>query len=37
MKTRVDNKVTDHIGAVYGENDNDLSWPIGPGGVYNEN
>ena len=27
-KTREDNNVTDHIGAVYAENDTELSWPI---------
>ena len=37
MKTIVDNEVTNRIGAVYDENDNDLSWSIGPDGVYDEN
>ena len=29
MKTMQDNKVTDHVGTLYTENDTELSWPIG--------
>ena len=37
MKTRQDNEMTDHIGAVYAENDNELSLPIRLGADYDEN
>lgn len=36
MKTKQDNNVTDQTGALYVENDIELSWPIGPGAVYDE-
>ena len=34
---RKDNDVTDHTGAVYTENDIELSWPIGSGADAYEN
>ena len=34
--TRKDNDVSDHIDAVYAENDTELSWPIGLGVDYDE-
>lgn len=37
MKTRHDNDMIDCIGVVYVENDNELSWPIKSGVVYDEN
>lgn len=37
MKTKQDNNVTDHIGVVYAENETELSWPIGPDAVCEEN
>ena len=35
--TREDNDVTNHIGAVYIENNTELSWSIGSSGIYTEN
>ena len=37
MKTRHDNNVIDRIGAIYAENETELSWPIRPDAVYEEN
>ena len=37
MKTRQDNDVTDHTGAIYVENNIELSWPIESGVVYDKN
>ena len=37
MKTRKDNDVTNCIGVVYVENEIELSWPIRPSVVYDEN
>ena len=37
IKTKLDNDVTDHIGAIYVENKIELSWPIQPSAVYDEN
>ena len=37
MKTRQNNNLIDRTGTVYAENKIELSWPIGLGGVYNEN
>lgn len=37
MKTRQDNDMTNHTGVVYIENDNELSRPIRPATIYNEN
>ena len=37
MKTKQDNDMTNHISAVYVENDTELSWPIGLGAVCEEN
>ena len=33
MKTRVGNEVANRAGAIYDENDNELSWPIGPSAI----
>ena len=35
-KTRKDNDVTDHIGAIYAKNEIELSWLIGQGVTYDE-
>ena len=37
MKIRDNNNVTDRIGTVYAENENELSWPIRQGVVYDKN
>ena len=37
MKTRHDKDVTNRIGAVYVENDIELSWLIRLGAIYDEN
>lgn len=37
MKTRHDNDLTDHIGLIYAKTKNELSGPIGPSVVYDEN
>ena len=37
MKTKQDNGVANHIGAIYIENEIDLLWPIRSGPVYDEN
>ena len=37
MKTRQDNDVTDHIGLLYAKIESELSGPISPGVVYDEN
>ena len=37
MKTKQDNNVGHHTGAIYIENDNELSWLIESGVVYNQN
>ena len=36
LKTRQDNDMTDHIGAVYAKNDNELLWHVGLGDNYDE-
>ena len=36
-KTRLDNDVIDHTGAVYAENKIELSWPIEPGAICDKN
>lgn len=36
-KTKQDNDVSNHIGAVYDKNEIELSWPIGPGDVCDKN
>lgn len=36
-ETIQDNNMTDHTGAIYAENDNELLWPIRPNAVYNGN
>lgn len=36
MITREDNDMSDHTGAVYIDNDIELSWSIGPGVDYDE-
>ena len=33
-KSRQDNNVTDHTGALYAKNETELSWPIRQGAVY---
>ena len=37
MKTKQDNNVTDHIGAIHIENETMLSWSIEPGALCDEN
>ena len=37
MKTRHDNNVTNHIGAVNTENETELSWLIRSGAIYDKN
>ena len=37
MKTRQDNNMINHIGAIYHENEIELSWLIGSGAVYEKN
>ena len=37
MKTKHDNDMTDHIGAVYTVNETELSWPIRQGAIYDKN
>ena len=37
MKTRQDNNMIDRTSVIYAENNNDLSWLIGSGVVYDEN
>ena len=37
MKTQQDNEITDHIGTVYTENENELSWSIRSWVVCDEN
>ena len=37
MKIRLINDVTNRIGAIYVENETELSWPIGPSAVYDKN
>ena len=36
-KTRQDNDVIEGTSAVYAENDNELSWPMGLGVIYDKN
>ena len=37
MKTKEDNDVIDRIGAIYAENETELSWPIRLSVVYDKN
>ena len=37
MKTRHDNEMTDHIGAIYAKNETKLSWSIRLGVICDEN
>ena len=37
MKTKQDNRLIDHTGVVYTENEIELSWSIEAGALYDEN
>ena len=37
MKNRQNNDMTDHIGAIYVENEIELSWSVKPSAVYDRN